>query len=122
MDILMEAIFTVFAALFLWGCLDYVMRQFKIWRQGEQPNLPYYGPTINDHERRLREEISKFSEHRTALVQKNKTEYFDHFTVHGAFIDRDIDLPDYLNDPMYSYMPGNINYTDDSQTHGNDHF
>lgn len=113
MDILMEAIFSIFLALICWGCLDYVMRRFKVWRRGGQPNLPYYGPTINAHERRLRKEIGKFSEHRAALAQKNKAEHFDHFKAHGAFFDHEINPTDYLTDPMYSYMPGNIYYTDD---------
>jgi len=106
----MNFIFAVFLILFCWGCLDYGMKRFAAWRRGGAT-----GPTIIDHERRLKKEIGQYSEQHATVAWEKKA--IDHFERTGKVLERPScendnslfeDENDIIVNPAYSGLSSNI--------------
>lgn len=89
----MDFIFAVFLILFCWGCLDYGMKRFAAWRRGGAT-----GPTIIDHERRLKKEIGQYSEQHATVVWGKKA--IDHFEKTGKVLSKKPPVQDHEINPI----------------------
>jgi len=88
-----------FKSIFILYCAVYATRwvaiKIIIWFRLRRLARPYYGPTINDHERRLRKEIGQFSEQHATLARPSGSS-------------GDINKSHWTNDSSYSGLPGNV--------------
>lgn len=106
-----------FKSIFILYCAVYITRwvaiKITIWFRLRRLARPY-GPTINDHERRLKKEIGQFSGQHATMAWENKA--IDHFERTGKVLERptgpsgDINKSHWTNDSSSSGIPGNVFY------------